>query len=115
MATLFQHTSIDEWTFHELKAWIYTLNLKNSQKKKLKKVIVEQEITGADINSLNSVKDIIESFPEINAKSAKKLYNALLTIRKETNNDDTTELRSAIFFSIIEKFKYNGFQKKSSA
>eukprot|EP01084_Bolivina_argentea_P276232 471310_1 len=90
MATLFQHTSIDEWTFHELKAWIYTLNLKNSQKKKLKKVIVEQEITGADINSLNSVKDIIESFPEINAKSAKKLYNALLRIRKETKNDDTT-------------------------
>eukprot|EP01084_Bolivina_argentea_P023232 43324_1 len=90
MATLFQHKDINEWAVDELKSWISSINLKQSAKKKLKKIITEQEITGEDMNELQSVKEIIESFPEINANSAKKLYNAILTVRKKQGaNDDT--------------------------
>eukprot|EP01084_Bolivina_argentea_P132975 234661_1 len=87
------HKLIDEWTYDELKSWISTLNLTNSAKNKLKRTITEQEITGEDMNSLNSVNDIIESFSEINKNTAKKLYNELITLRKKQRAAEDDELK----------------------
>eukprot|EP01084_Bolivina_argentea_P057162 104496_1 len=73
---------IDDWTCNELQKWTLSILIDASDSQKINKAIAEQEITGKDLNSLESNTDVIQSFPEISINSANKIYNALLRVRK---------------------------------
>eukprot|EP01084_Bolivina_argentea_P192832 330966_1 len=81
---------IDEWTSKELQEWINSLKLNNSSKKTVLENIVEQEITGADVNSLGEVSDIKDSF-EITKGPATIIFRALLQARSKSIHDDDDE------------------------
>eukprot|EP01084_Bolivina_argentea_P274397 467706_1 len=80
ITTEWKHKHINEWTCNDLQSWIISLSLSNRNKEKLTVTISEQEISGADFNSMEEISDVMDSF-EIERNIANQIYASLLKIR----------------------------------
>eukprot|EP01084_Bolivina_argentea_P274398 467707_1 len=74
---------INKWTCNDLKQWMKSLDLNKNDKRKVVEAIGEQEVTGADFNSVEEIVDIMDAL-ETNPNCATKIFSALQKVRNNT-------------------------------
>eukprot|EP01084_Bolivina_argentea_P017796 33204_1 len=97
---------IDYWLCDDLQNWIKKINLEETYKSEIINIISENDISGSDFNTLQSVLDIMDSFPEIDQDSANKIFEELIKIR---TNDSSTKYSHTIDssqFNIGQSIQY---------
>eukprot|EP01083_Nonionella_stella_P222431 793731_1 len=82
MSDSWKYKHIDDWSCKELQDWLISVKLGTKNQKKILASIADQGITGEDFNTMETKKDIMESFPEINAMSGNKIFAQLKKARK---------------------------------
>eukprot|EP01084_Bolivina_argentea_P229169 386867_1 len=88
MSESWKDKHIDNWTCQEVQDWIFCLKLGSKNQKKVIASIKQNEIAGADFNSLQTKTELNDSFPDVNKMSVNKIWANLKKVRK--NKPETT-------------------------
>eukprot|EP01084_Bolivina_argentea_P057161 104491_1 len=99
----YNNKHINDWTCNELQQWIYTLTVNNNIKQQIVTAISEQEITGADINTIEEVSEIMDSF-EIQENAAAEILSSIQNIRIQT----TPNISENIIMNVFDTLFYEG-------